>query len=122
MSVYRLHYFNMRGRGELARILFAIGGQEYEDVRIERDQWPNLKASMPFGQIPVLEVKEGDKSTFISQSFAIARFLARKFKLDGQSDLEKAQVDMVVEQLVDLQNAFIKVHFEAGMITSSFLI
>jgi glutathione S-transferase len=102
----------MKGRAEVARFLFAISGQEYEDVRIEKDDWPNQKVKMPFNQIPVLEVNDGDKSTLISQSFTIARFLARKFNLDGNSELEKAQVDMVVEQFIDLQNAFIKAHFE----------
>ena len=114
MSIYKLHYFNMRGRAEVARFLFAISGQEYEDIRIEKDDWVNQKANMPFHQIPVLEIVENEKSTFISQSFTIARFLARKFSLDGNSELEKAQVDMVVEQLIDLQNAFIKAHFEPG--------
>lgn len=116
MSVYRLHYFNWRGRAELARYLFAIAEQEYEDVRFDRvTEWPLIKPTMPFGQVPVLEIKEGDKSTFISQSIAIARFLARKFKLDGNSELEKAQVDMVAEQLTDVLNELVKAHFETGI-------
>ncbi len=92
--------------------MFAIAGQEYEDVRHDQENWAALKASMPFGQIPVLEVKQGDEVTFIAQSFAIFRFLARQFKLDGKDEAEKAQVDMMVEQYIDLQNAFIKHHFE----------
>lgn len=94
MSQYKLIYFNLRGRAELARLLFAAAGQQYEDARIERESWPSLKASTPFGQLPVLEVTEGGKTLQLAQSLAIARFLARKFHLDGTSELEKAEVDM----------------------------
>lgn len=38
--------------------------------------------------------------------------MANKFNLAGKSELDRARVDMVVEQLIDFQNAFIKAHFE----------
>lgn len=45
MPKYTLINFNVRGRGEVARILFALAGVEYEDKRLsfEGDEWPNLK-------------------------------------------------------------------------------
>uniref|UniRef100_A0A1I7XEN0 glutathione transferase n=1 Tax=Heterorhabditis bacteriophora TaxID=37862 RepID=A0A1I7XEN0_HETBA len=75
MVHYKLTYFNGRGAAEISRQLFALAGQEYEDVRYERDEWPQHKDEMPFGQIPVLEV-DGKK---LAQSYAINRFLARQF-------------------------------------------
>jgi len=42
---YRLTYFNGRGRAELIRMIFAQAGVAYEDVRIERAEWPQLKPS-----------------------------------------------------------------------------
>lgn len=42
---FKLTYFNIRGLGEPIRWLFAYGGIEYEDNRIERDDWPTLKSS-----------------------------------------------------------------------------
>ena len=33
MVQYTLHYFNGRGRAELARWIFVVAGQEYTDTR-----------------------------------------------------------------------------------------
>ena len=46
MSTYKLTYFNMRGRAEVARLLFIKNGVEYEDIRVEyySEEWPNFKA------------------------------------------------------------------------------
>ena len=45
MPEYKLTYFNLRGRAELSRLIFAYAGQKFQDVRIEREQWPELKES-----------------------------------------------------------------------------
>ncbi len=43
---FKLTYFNLRGRAELARIIFAYAGVEYEDSRIEKEDWPGMKESL----------------------------------------------------------------------------
>ena len=43
MPAYKLIYFNARGRAELSRWIFAAAGQEYEDIRFEREDWPKYK-------------------------------------------------------------------------------
>jgi len=45
---YKLTYFNGRGRAELSRLIFAQAGVEYEDVRIERADWLQLKPSQSY--------------------------------------------------------------------------
>jgi hypothetical protein len=35
MVKYRLVYFDFKGKGELARLIFAAARQDYEDVRYE---------------------------------------------------------------------------------------
>lgn len=42
---FTLFYFNVKALAEPIRFLFAYGGQEYEDVRVTRDEWPALKPS-----------------------------------------------------------------------------
>lgn len=45
MAVYKLSYFNLRARAEVARLLFAVAGKEYEDYRIDKtNEWPSLKS------------------------------------------------------------------------------
>ncbi len=76
MVKYKLYYFDARGRAELSRMLFALAHVDYEDIRVEADEWQKLKTDMPFGQLPVLEVEGGLR---IAQSMAISRYLAREF-------------------------------------------
>jgi glutathione S-transferase len=94
---YKLTYFNGRGRAELIRLVFAVAGVKYEDVRLEREQWPTIKPTTPFGQVPILEVDD----VKLCQSIAIARYLARKFNLAGTTELDQVRVDMVGDCIED---------------------
>ncbi|VDD97883.1 unnamed protein product [Enterobius vermicularis] len=40
---WKLTYFNGRGRAETIRLLFAQAAVPYDDIRIEREQWPAMK-------------------------------------------------------------------------------
>lgn len=88
MKSYTLHYFNARGRAELTRLVFAVGGIEYTDNRVERDDWPSKKADAPLGQMPYLEV-DGVK---IPQSIAIARYAAKECNLAGKTNREQVRL------------------------------
>ncbi|XP_078589985.1 hematopoietic prostaglandin D synthase-like isoform X2 [Branchiostoma floridae x Branchiostoma japonicum] len=96
---YRLVYFNVRARAEPTRLVFAAAGVDYEDVRIQRNEWPGLKPNTPMGQLPVLEVG----GVTICQSMAIARYVAKETGLAGKTILEQAQADMLVDGLDDLR-------------------
>jgi len=120
MSDYKLHYFNIRGKAELARLVFAAAGQDYQDLRYKSPMAPpdstitlewndETKAATPLGQMPVLEV---DGQKFCQQS-AIARYLAKKFGLMGDDEIQAFKVDMVVETMwPDVAGKFTKFFFE----------
>ena len=46
MVNYKLYYFDARGRAELSRMLFAIAHVEYEDIRVEVDEWAKMKSGI----------------------------------------------------------------------------
>jgi len=101
MSKPVLTYFDARGRAEIARLIFAEAGVEYEDKRLSREEFAALKPNLPFGQVPVLEWQ----GNTITQSYTIFRFLARQFGLYGKSDIEGAKADMIVDAVIDIANA-----------------
>ncbi|XP_046639264.1 hematopoietic prostaglandin D synthase-like [Daphnia pulicaria] len=92
---YKLHYFNMKGRAELARLIMAYAKVPYEDIRYEMTEWPQHKAKMPNGQVPVLEWK----GQFLTESLAIVRFLARRHNLAGTDDWQWAKIDAVNDHI-----------------------
>ncbi|XP_043826009.1 hematopoietic prostaglandin D synthase [Dromiciops gliroides] len=102
MPHYKLIYFNMRGRAEIIRYLFAYLDIQYEDHRISLVDWPTVKQTVPFGKIPILEVD----GVPLHQSLAIGRFLAREAGLAGKTELEQCQVDAIIDTLDDFMSRF----------------
>ncbi len=45
MPQYKYIYFNIKGRGNLVRLVFAAAGIPYEDVRVDFFEWAALKPS-----------------------------------------------------------------------------
>ncbi|XP_074644439.1 hematopoietic prostaglandin D synthase-like [Tubulanus polymorphus] len=92
MSRYTLKYFNLRARGEIARLLFAQAGVNYEDVRYthrfeDPKGWTKIKSKLPFGKVPILEFD----GQILTQSLAIAHYLAREFHLLGANAMEEGK-------------------------------
>lgn len=108
MAKYTLHYFTLKGRAEFDRILFAAHGQEFIDNRIEFSEWPKQKENMHSKALPVLEI---DGKVYISQSMAIARYLAREFGLGGKTPLETTRIDEISECFHDIFNDMVKIKF-----------
>jgi len=106
----RLTYFNSRGRAEVARLICAEAKIAFEDNRIAQDAWGQLKATTPFGQLPVLDV--GDVR--IAQSGAIVRYLARIGNLYGASPVEAARIDMLAEGMAEVGDGLGKIHYGPG--------
>merc|ERR1712066_497497 len=102
----KLTYFNLRAKGEPARLLLAYGGIKYQDYRVsfeDQTEWKAMKPKTPYGSLPLLEWD----GVCIAQSMAIARFLAREVGLAGRNSIEAAQIDEIVDAVNDI--------FQAGL-------
>ncbi|KAM6220954.1 hematopoietic prostaglandin D synthase [Rhynchocyon petersi] len=102
MPNYKLIYFNMRGRAEIIRYIFAYLDIKYEDHRIEQADWPEIKSTFLFGKIPILEVD----GCPLHQSLAIARYLTKNTDLAGKTELEQCHIDAIVDTLDDFMSRF----------------
>ncbi|XP_052782213.1 glutathione S-transferase-like [Mya arenaria] len=99
---YKLFYFDCRGRGEIARMIFAYAGHPFVDKRIDYDEeWPSIKYDFPQYVLPVLEI---DGSKNITQSMAIARHLSREFDIYGKTPTEQTVIDEITETVADIYN------------------
>jgi len=74
---YRLTYFDEQGRAELIRMIFRFNNIEFEDVRIQDEEWESLHGDpkIKFQELPILEINGKP----LAQSQVIARYLAQKF-------------------------------------------
>jgi glutathione S-transferase len=111
MPQYKLTYFNIRGKGELIRLLFTVAGVEFEDNRIEHSDWPgNYRETLnvPFLQLPILAID----GVSYCQSVSISRYLADKFCLSGKTELEKLRADMIVHCIDDFWGAIVRIFRE----------
>ncbi|KAJ2940386.1 hypothetical protein O0L34_g63 [Tuta absoluta] len=99
MPKYVLTYFNVKALAEPSRLLLSYGGQEFEDRRIERENWEKVKPNYPFRQLPVLEI-DGKE---YAQSISIARYLGHKFGLAGANLEEDLEIDQAVDFFNDIR-------------------
>ena len=106
----RLTYFKGRGRGESIRYILAEAGVEYEERIITKELLAELRSNgdLLFQQIPLLEI-DGMK---LIQSGSIVRYLARKYNLEGRTDKEIIDSDMLFEGLRDFLAKFLGYVFQ----------
>ena len=71
----KFYYFPLMGRGEALRMLMHHAGEEFEDIGIPQDKWPEVKPTMPGGSMPVLEFPDG---TRMGQTCSLLRYLGKK--------------------------------------------
>lgn len=117
-SDLKLCYFNGRGIAETCRLLLAFAQVKYEDFRypLEVKDWKtfdfvreefesdkkNGKLSKSLNKLPYLEVN----GEVICQSKAIERFIAKKYKMMGDSDIEEAKIDAICECIRDFKTDY----------------
>ncbi|GMR37933.1 hypothetical protein PMAYCL1PPCAC_08128, partial [Pristionchus mayeri] len=101
---YKLTYFDLRGRGEPIRMMFAIAGVPLEEKRVQMEDWEEMVKNnvTPFDALPMLEV-DGVK---FAQTLAILRYIARETGYSGADNLTAALADSLADQYADFVMAF----------------
>jgi glutathione S-transferase len=85
----KLTYFDFPGgRGEECRLAMVIAGVDFDDDRVKGEDWSAIKASTPFGEMPVLEIAgEG----VLAQSNAILELIGSRHGLLPANSFEAAR-------------------------------
>ncbi|XP_022173704.1 glutathione S-transferase-like [Myzus persicae] len=105
---YKLTYFNFTALGEPIRFLLSYLNIDFEDKRIEVEQWSSVKHTIPYGKVPLLEID----GKVLNQSSAICRYLAKKANLAGSDDWESLLIDIAVDNFQDFRMSIISYYYD----------
>jgi glutathione S-transferase len=101
MTKPKLTYFDANvSRGDECRLALHLAGVDFEDVRLNREQWLAYKPQSPFGGVPVLELPGHPP---LAQSNAILVLLGRRHGLHPKDDFEAARHEAVMAHVEDLR-------------------
>lgn len=102
MSNIRLTYFDIDGgRAEPVRLALSIAGIEFEDRRINFQQFGELRNSLPLGCVPVIEI-DGEAYT---QCNAMNRYFGKKAGLYPDDPWQAFLCDEIMELMEDASHA-----------------
>jgi len=103
MTKPRLTYFDQAAsRGEECRLALFIAGVDFEDNRVPRSTWPQLKPTTPFGSLPTFELPGKPP---VSQSNAILGYIGRTYGLLPADAWEAMRLESLMSAAEDLRHA-----------------
>ncbi|TGZ72151.1 hypothetical protein CRM22_002263 [Opisthorchis felineus] len=113
---YTLFYFHFRGRAEAIRMILHANDVHFEDVRFSMNEWPERRNQIPGSRVPLLQVKKTKTQEVANyvESMAIARMLAKRFNMMGDSEEEYYKVERMVGECADLDKEFYTAFFAAA--------
>jgi len=101
-----LTYFIIKGLGEVPKLMLAECGAHYDQIAIvggeDQSAAINWRARSPNGLLPTISGIGIPRSTPLSQSGAIIRFLADRFGMKGKSINDAAMADVLYETAKDI--------------------
>lgn len=105
----KLYYFELYALGEQIRMLLNHSKTPFKDNRISFGQWGVVKATMPNGQMPLLEVTNEDGTvTRLHQAQSIMRYLGKEkgyYPKDDSNDstMKGYKIDAIVDDISDFK-------------------
>ncbi|CAF1341359.1 unnamed protein product [Adineta steineri] len=105
MTTYRLHYFNIRDRAEVVRLIFAAADQQIDDIRYKRIQWTPYKAEMPLAGNGNLEQAKVDAiaDTITNLMVKCGSVHKKQVETKNQAVIQKFLVEELPQHLADLE-------------------
>ncbi len=101
MTQLTLTYFDFHGgRGEPARLAFAVGGIQFDDKRFGYPEFAEIRKQTPFGQVPTLQVD----GVLVTQSDAITRYAGKLADLYPTDPYKALLCDEVLGVVEDANN------------------
>eukprot|EP00343_Euplotes_focardii_P007490 CAMPEP_0205818434 /NCGR_PEP_ID=MMETSP0206-20130828/345_1 /ASSEMBLY_ACC=CAM_ASM_000279 /TAXON_ID=36767 /ORGANISM="Euplotes focardii, Strain TN1" /LENGTH=230 /DNA_ID=CAMNT_0053110793 /DNA_START=31 /DNA_END=723 /DNA_ORIENTATION=+ len=95
----KLTYFDLAGRGESIRLALTAAKIKFTDERVAFKDWPALKPSTPWGQLPVLTLACG---TALAQESACLRLVGKHTGLYPADQLAAGRVDELLGVFDDI--------------------
>ena len=97
----KLVYFDFNfWRIDILRLCLGYSKVPYEYKRIKRQEWPKEKENFPFGQLPIMIIK--DKQ--YAHTHSLARFCAIESKLYNNDKLKAIVIDQVLDWANEITN------------------
>lgn len=124
-----LGYWGIRGLAQPVRFLLAFVEVPFSEVRLGVDangsimsknqedaDWNPVRITLdtPFPNLPYLIDSSGSSPVTITQSNAILRYLARRFDLYGDAELERIEIDVLQDEAYDFRNKIIGAAYTLG--------
>jgi len=108
---YKLVYFNVRGRAMAFRYMCLDNGIALDEQLVAFEDWPKVKPTTPFGQLPVLH-DDKDAKFVVAQSNAILRHVARKHGLYGANEYEESSIDALNDEQEDIRLTYLRMIYQ----------
>eukprot|EP00667_Euglena_gracilis_P031832 EG_transcript_47031 len=99
MPAITLTYFPIEGVAEKVRLAFVLGGIPFEDKHVDMADWPKLKPTTKFGQLPVMVVDGRE----VYQSEAMLRYAAQLCP-----SLYPAEKALAIDEAIGLANDLLR--------------
>lgn len=106
-------YLDKRVRGEAVRLALWLGGIPFEDERVSYTEVMDRRSSLPFSQVPVIDI--GNGQGLYAQSSAMLRWAGREGGLYPEDSTLALRCDGVVDMIEEMRTEMIKAGYGAVM-------
>ena len=120
MTLLKRSYFaDNKGRNELTRLIFAVGGIDYQDDLVNYSEYTAMRDAglLPWGQLPTLTISSSNRNSdendvIFGQSCSIARYAARRAGLYPKDEIAALRSDEVIDSWRDFLDLYYDAFFD----------